>query len=100
MRRRAFMTLTASAALLPFGGRAQQAAMPVLGVLGAPSAPTYVRYVDAVKQGLREAGYTEGQNLTIYYRWADGQYDRLPAMASKLVERGVHAILAIGGVPA
>jgi len=66
---------------------AQQPAMPVIGFLGAPSAAPYVRYVAAVHQGLKEVGYIEHQNVAMEYRWADGQYDRLPALAADLVGR-------------
>src|SRR5258707_12052184 len=74
--------------------------MPVVGFLGAPSAAPYTRYVAAVHQGLKEVGYIEHQNVTMEYRWADGQYDRLPAMAADLVSRRVAVIVPIGGAPA
>jgi putative ABC transport system substrate-binding protein len=72
----------------------------VIGFLGAPSPAPYARYVAALHQGLKEAGYVEGQNVTIEYRWAEGQYDRLPALAADLVSRHVAAIVPIGGIPA
>jgi len=74
--------------------------MPVVGFLGAPSAAPYARYVAAVHQGLKEVGYIEHQNVAMEYRWADGQYDRLPALAADLVSRRVAVIVPIGGAPA
>jgi putative ABC transport system substrate-binding protein len=101
LRRREFITLLSSAAATwPLAVRAQQPAMPVVGFLGAPSAAPYTRYVAAVHQGLKEVGYIEHQNVTMEYRWADGQYDRLPAMAADLVSRRVAVIVPIGGAPA
>src|SRR4029077_11806780 len=81
--------------------RAQQKAMPVIGFLhiGAPGAGVYSQ-VAAFGQGLGETGYVEGQNLTIEYRWAEGHYDRLPALAADLVGRKVDLIVTAGGTPA
>jgi len=74
--------------------------LPVIGFLGAPSAAPYARYVAAVHQGLKEVGYVEHQNVAMEYRWADSQYDRLPALAADLVSRRVAVIVPIGGSPA
>ena len=71
--------------------------MPVVGFLSAPSAAPYMQYVAAIHQGLKEAGYVEGQNVRFEYRWADGHYDRLPALAADLVRRRVDVIAATGG---
>ena len=101
MRRRHFIKgIAGSAAAWPLAARAQQSAMPVVGFLGAPSAAPYARYVAAVHQGLKEVGYFEHQNVAMEYRWADGQYDRLPALAADLVSQRVAVIIPIGGAPA
>jgi putative tryptophan/tyrosine transport system substrate-binding protein len=99
MRRREFITLLGGAALVvPFGARAQQPAMPVIGFLGTGSPRSDAFRVAAVRQGLIEADYVEGRNVAFEYRWAEDQYERLPALAAELVRREVAVIVSIGGI--
>ena len=97
MRRREFITLLGSVTVAwPVTARAQQPALPTIGFLGSPSAAEWVPFVSSFQRGLKEMGYVEGENVAIEYRWADGQYDRLPALAADLVRRQVAVIFAAG----
>ena len=97
MRRRVLIAMLDGATALARVSRAQQKAMPVIGFLSASSPGPFASYVAAFHQGLAEAGYVEGRNVTTEYRWADSHYDRLPALAADLVGRKVDAIVAGGG---
>jgi putative tryptophan/tyrosine transport system substrate-binding protein len=97
MRRREFISLVSGAAAWPLVARAQQPALPVIGFLHGGTAAVFTQQVNAFREGLRRAGFFEGRDVTIEYRWAEGYFDRLPAFADELVRRRVDVIAAIGG---
>jgi putative tryptophan/tyrosine transport system substrate-binding protein len=99
MRRREFITLVGGAASWSLTARAQQAAPPTIGFLGPASVDGSASYVEGFRQGLSAAGFVEGRNVAVEYRWADNQLDRLPALAAELVARRV-AVIATGGATA
>ena len=97
MRRRDVITLVGAAVAAPFAAQAQQASIPVIGILGATSPLSDVDYLRAFHRALKEAGFTDGENVGIVQRWADNQPDRLPALAAELVQRKVAVIVTVHG---
>jgi putative tryptophan/tyrosine transport system substrate-binding protein len=100
MKRREFITLIGGAAAWPFVARAQQRPMPVIGFVNAASPGPLRQQIAAFREGLKNSDYVEGQNVAVEYRWAEGQYDRLPALVADLVRQQVSVIVAGGGAPA
>src|SRR5690349_12696688 len=102
MRRRDFIRLIGGAGAgmaWPLAARAQQPVIPVIGFLNSASPHAWENYVAGLRAGLKEAGYDEGQNVTVEFRWAEGHYDRLPGMATDLVRRKVAVLVSTGGEP-
>jgi putative ABC transport system substrate-binding protein len=98
-RRREFITLLGGAAAWPLGAWAQQASLPIIGFMSSRAAADSAYLIAAFRKGLSEAGYIDGQNVTIEYRWADGRYDRLPALAGDLIKEKIAVLVAVGGEP-
>src|SRR5262249_39805470 len=98
VKRRDFITLLGGAAAWPLSARAQQPAMPVIGLLGTTSREADARLAP-FRQALQQAGYVEKQNVAIEYRWAENEYDRFPALAADLVQHQVTVIVSLGGTP-
>ena len=99
MRRRSFITLIGGAVVWPLSARAQQPALPLIGVLSSTSEQGYRPFIHAVFQGLNEQGFSPGKNIAVEYRWADGKYEVLPNFANDLVHIPVRIIVAIAPLP-
>src|SRR5262245_66076284 len=99
MRRRAFIGLLCGAAAWPLAARAQQKAVPTIGLLGCTSAAECTRYLDALRAGLKESGFVERQNVTIEYRWAHGRHGRLPGLARVLANHDAVVMARMGRAP-
>jgi putative tryptophan/tyrosine transport system substrate-binding protein len=99
MKRRNFIGIAGSVAAWPLVARAQRASVPVVGFLSTASPEGYATFISGFQRGLKEAGFTDGDNVSTIYRWAEGQYDRLPGLAADLVSRHVSVIFASGGLP-
>src|SRR6516225_3064953 len=95
MKRREFISLLGVAAAWPLSVRAQQPTIPVIGLLGSATARDWATSVAAFLRGLSEAGFAEGRDVAIEYRWAENQYDRLPSLAAELIQRQVSVITAL-----
>src|SRR5689334_4631603 len=99
-KRREFITLLGGAAAWPMVARSQQSAMPIVGLLGSASALEWTEFVAAVRAGLSHLGYVEGRSITVEQRWADGHFERLPALAAELVALRVAVLVVAGGTEA
>ena len=97
MKRREFIALLGGAAAWPLAARAQRPAMPMIGLLSPRSPAVDASLISVIRHGLNDSGFVEGQNVALDYRWADGQYDRLTALAADLVHRQVAVIVSFGG---